>query len=296
MIKKQKLNIFICCFLWLFSIINFSYTPKFNANKYTNYTYAKINEDNVYLFKTNISTFLTNAYFEIPKTYFVMLLSNIDDTFYKVQYKDIVGFVLKSKVTPVVETPQTPYLNLVTFRIYAQDGLNMLSSPFSSTSTNIITTLPTLPTLNYYGKIEADELVSGRGNIWFYSKFDDTASSNTKTNNLVNLSTSAYTGYVYAGFCDSLTTIQPNTEITTPTTNPFYEENNEYLYSLINLSPLLKAIIVICVCAPCLILIILLFKPFKIQQKLIKNKKHKKEQKDKIINKIEKVIEEDNTI
>ena len=251
------------------------------TSKYITYTYAQVKEDNIYLYKTNLSTFPQNAYFEIPKTYFVTLLNNMDDVSYKVEYNGLVGFVLKSGVTPVLERPQNIVPQNITFRVYSSDGLNMMSSPFSSLNPEVVTTLPFLPTLNYLGKIEADELVEGRGSTWYYCTYQN------------------FSGYVYAGFCDSLTLIPPNTETVTPISNPFYNEDNEYLYNLINLSPFLKVLIITLVCLPCVVLIFLLFKPFKIrklQNKNLTKLKTNNNNKLRAINKIQKVIEEDDTI
>ena len=200
-----------------------------------------------------------------------MLLNNIDDTFYKVQYQNLTGYVLKNKVVPVQETPTTPYPSNITFRVYAQDGLEMKDSPINSSSAQTVFSLPTLPTLTYYGKLNGDELVPDRGSTWYYCKFDSESSPSN-----------SYYGYVYAGFCDNLTQIPVNNENVTPTSNPFNKEDNEYLYSLANLTPQLKAIIVVCVCAPCIAIIFLLFKPFKIKENLsTKNKQIKNTLKNK---------------
>lgn len=275
----KKFNYICFAFLFVFStFFTFTQLKAKASSKYITYNYAQVSNENVYLYKTNLSTFMQNAYMEIPKTYFVRLISNIDETFYKAQYQDYIGFVLKSQVTPVEQAPITPFLNNITFRVYTTDGLNIMSSPFSSLNPSVVTTLPTLPTLNYIGKIEADELVENRGSTWYFCSYQ------------------GKTGYVYAGYCDNLTPIPTNLEQITPTSNPFITEDNEYLYSLINLSPFLKALIIICVCVPCIILIFLLFKPFKIKNIQNKKTKNKKILKTKTLNQIQKIVEEDDTI
>ena len=288
--KIINISLFVLSFLNFvlqnFLIINFHLA--FASSKYITFSYAQIKEDNVYLYKTNLSTFLNNAYFEIPKSYFVMLLNNIDETFYKVQYKSMVGYVLKEKVTPVLEKPVNPYLENVSFRVYAQDGLNLMSSPFTSQNPQIVSNLPPLPNLEYFGKITGDEIVEGRGTTWFYCQTNSLESHNTQE--------SKKSGYVYAGFCDNLTPFSENTEKLTPTSNPFETENHEYLYYLINLSPLLKAIIIVLVCIPAIILILLLFSPFKIQKKIKQKKISTKNTKLQALNKIQKIVDEDDTI
>ena len=298
MIKLKKHNFFCySCFLFALLFLNFANTffcfkcnyLKISAtSKYITYPYAKVLDNNVYLFKTNTSTFLTNAYFEIPKTYYVLVLNNIDETFYKVEYNGFVGFVLKNKVSVVSGTPQNPYLKNTTFRVYAQDGLNVMSSPFSSCNPQIVVTMPELPTPTYIGKITADELVEGRGNTWYYCTY--------KQQNSENLQEKVFSGYVYAGFCDNLTSFSDNPENLKENTNAFYDNNQDYLYSLINLSPFLKMVILICVCLPSAILIFLLFSPYKIRKKLKLKKIKQQSIKNQALNKIQKVVEEDDTI
>ena len=288
--KIINISLFVLSFLG-FALQNLLITKfhfAFASSKYITFSYAQVKEDNVYLYKTNLSTFLNNAYFEIPKSYFVMLLNNIDETFYKVQYKSMVGYVLKEKVTPVLEKPVNPYLENVSFRIYAQDGLNLMSSPFASQTPQVILSLPPLPTLEYFGKINGDEIVEGRGTTWFYCQPNNLESTTTQE--------SKKGGYVYAGFCDNLTPFSENTEKLTPTSNPFDTENQEYLYYLINLPSFLKALIISLVCIPALILILLLFKPFKIQKRIKQKKISNNRTKTQTFNKIQKIVEEDDTI
>ena len=270
-------------FLFVYSTSLFVIKPLFissTASQYTTYTYAQIKNESVYLYKNTSSTSLTNAYFSLPSTYFVLLLSNIDQNFYKVQYRDIVVFVLKNQVTPVAEKPQTPYLEKTTFRVYSSDGTNMLSSPFQNLSPSTISTVEVLQEMDYYGEIIADELIENRGSVWYYCK-------DPKTN---------LQGYLYKGLCDNMTTISPNTEKVTFIDNPFPDNDNSFLYNLVDISPGLKIILVLIICLPSLGLIYLMFKPFNIEkQKLIKQKRKfkKNKLKNQTINKIQKIIDDE---
>ena len=261
----------ICCFMLSFST---PYINSFASSSYTTYTYAQILQDDVYLYKTASTPAQVNAYFKLPKTYFVLLLSNLDDTFYKAQYKDVVGFVLKSSVVPVKETPKTPYPQNVTFRVYTSDGTSMLSNAFNTKDATTIGTATVLENLEFYGEISGDEYVENRGTTWYYGK----NSKNQK-------------GYLYAGYCDGLTTILPNTEVVTQTSYPTFNEDNSYLYNLVNLTTPLKILLVSLVILPCFVLVYLLFKPFKLEKNRPQQKKTK--QQNQTLNKIQQIIDDE---
>ena len=58
--------------------------------------YAQILHAGCYLYKTPIeNTNYANVYFMIENTYFVELLSDYNDEFYKAKYMDIIGYVKK---------------------------------------------------------------------------------------------------------------------------------------------------------------------------------------------------------
>lgn len=270
--KKSLITIVIAFFI-LFSSTSSSIICQAKSN-YTTYTYAQVKQDDVYLYKTNLSPAPINAYFKLPKTYFVLLLSNLDDTFYKAQYKDVVGFVLKSSVTPVKETPKTPYPQSATFRVYTSDGTTMLNSAYDTKSASTTGTASVLESLEFYGEISGDEFVENRGTTWYFGK----NSKNQK-------------GYLYAGYCDDLTTITPNTELVTPTEYPTFNEDNSYLYNLVNLTTPLKILLLALVILPCFILIYLLFKPFKLEK--ARQTIQKSKQKNQTINKIQQIIDDE---
>lgn len=250
-------------------------SPASAKTNYTTYIYAQITQDNVYLYKDNSSKATSNAYFEIPKSYFVKLLSNIDDMFYKAQYRDVVGYVLKPSVTPVKEIPKTPYLENVTFRVYASNGTNVLSQ---ANAINLATTLGSvdlLEPIDYYGKIGGEEYVEGRGTTWYYCKY----------------SKLSIRGYLYKGYCDDLQAIPLNTENVTPAEYPTFDTDDGYLYNLVNLTAPLKVLLIVLTISPCLVLIYLMFKPFDLEKKRAKIKQSKV--KANTLNKIQRVIDDE---
>ena len=248
------------CFL---KILPTKYYKAF-AYSYTTYPYAQIRSDNTYLYKTPNSLDLTNVYFALPNTYFVLLISNYDNNFYKVEYRDLVGYVLKDEVVAVNEKPQKPYLTDVSFRVFSSDGVKVMSSPFENAYS--VETLEVMSQVDYYGFTIGYEKIENRGSVWFYGK-----------------TLSGSTGYFYKGLCDNLTNIPLNTESVTELTSPFEDNDNSYLYNLISPTPALKIILILLVTVPSVFLILLLFLPHKIKkQKLLKLMQAKKSKTTKL--------------
>ena len=254
------------CFLCLFPASYQAY-----AYSYTTYPYAQIRSDNTYLYKTPNSLDLTNVYFALPNSYFVLLISNYDNNFYKVEYRDLVGFVLKDEVVAVNEKPQKPYLTDISFRVFSSDGVKVMSSPFENAYS--VETLEVMSQVDYYGFTIGYEKIENRGSVWFYGK-----------------TLSGSTGYFYKGLCDNLTNIPLNTESVTPlTSHPFEDNDNSYLYNLISLTPALKVILILLVTVPSVFLILLLFLPHKIKkQKLLKLMQNQKSKTTKLNTKTNK--------
>lgn len=238
--------------------------------------FARIKYANCPLLKNpSFDNSFSNTYFVIPQTYFVEVFSKTGD-YYEAQYLGTRGYVRKGDVEFVSGTPQTPFANKISFRIFAQNGLNLRSSPKESEGiANRLTTIPFLETnLQYIGMIEGEEAISNRGNIWYYCNYfrmDETL-----------------TGYVYAGYCDMLSSITQNTETLPVITEPSFEQlavKDEVSDigdgSLNNLSKRSQILIVVAVSLPALIILYLLFKPTKIVagQKTKKSPETKKKKK-----------------
>lgn len=275
----MRLKIFKLSFCFIF--ILFFLCPSFKsfASSYTNFVYARIETSGVYLYKSAKTTNLDNAYFELPKSYFVLLVSNIDNEFYKAQYKDVVGYVKKSEVSPVAEKPNKPYPDEVKFWTYSSDGTNIVSSTFSRNNPKDTGSVSVMQELNYYGQMVGDELIKDRGYLWLYCKTENAS------------------GYLYAGLCDVSKNFKDNTEVVTKISEPYIDNDDSFLYNLVSLSPALKVILVLLVTLPCFLLVFLLFKPFniKVKQKpiLIPQENKKKKVKNRTINKIQKIIDDE---
>lgn len=188
--------------LILLLLIN-SISPTVYATESKTY-FAKILFDQVYLYKSPVdSNDISNIYFELPKTYFVELLSK-NGIFYEARYLDFKGYVKKDSVQAIDSTPTNPFLNNISFRVYAELSQSLYSNP-NSTS-NLITTIPNLTkNITYFGKINGECLIEGRTDVWYYCKFSN------------------FYGYVYSDFCDEMQPIAPNTEEVNYITNPSFE-------------------------------------------------------------------------
>lgn len=238
--------------------------------------FARIKYANCPLLKNPSSdSSFSNTHFLIPQTYFVEVFSKTGD-YYEAQYLGTRGYIRKGDVEFVSGTPQTPFANKISFRVFAQNGLNLRSSPKESEGiANRLTTIPFLETnLQYIGMIEGEEAISNRGNIWYYCNYfrmDETL-----------------TGYVYAGYCDMLSSITQNTENLPVITEPSFEQlavKDEVSDigdgSLNNLSKRSQILIIVAVSLPALIILYLLFKPTKIVAGLKQSKKSPETKKKK---------------
>lgn len=150
--------------------------------------FAQIQTQNVFLFEDKG----TKPIFEIPNTYYVKLLEDEVDGYYKAQYLNLTGFVRASEIQCVDEHPFTPFLENVNFRILASQSAELRSEP--SRSLGLATLVCELPLYEtnfiYYGKIQGEEVVPSRSNIWYYASY---------TKNGV-----CQYGYVYSGLTDNL--------------------------------------------------------------------------------------------
>lgn len=228
----------------------------FSSNKNLfaqNTPWAKITKANVALYSSPLATD-SNVKFYLEQSYYVKLLENEHDGFYKAEYFDEVGYVLKSDLVFVEGSPITPYPTNISFRVFSLGGLNMRSSPIESQGPfNIITTIQFLENnLVYYGKVNGEEAVAHKGTIWYYAKY---LQPNSQTQPK---------GYLYSVFCDMLSVITVNTEQLTLIDEPNFGDIEKTPNLLSSLPQYLQITIVFAICLPCILIIYFLFKPTKI--------------------------------
>lgn len=243
-------------------------TPVF---AYTTY-YGRALSSGIYLYSTPfVIEDKSNKIFEIPITYFVELLNDENELFYKARYNGINGYVLKNEMSCINQIPQNPYASNISFRVFTPSGANLRTSPYESKgATNLVTTIPFLETnLIYYGICEGEEAISYKGNIWYYCKY-------IKQNQ-------EFYGYVYSPLCDLLTTIPQNTENFTYITPDFSinTPNNPNEPTYLSISTPWQIIIIVLISLPCIAIIYFLFKPTKIAMQKTNNIKTPKPKKNK---------------
>lgn len=243
--------------------------------------FARVLKSGVKLYKEPVlSEEMDNVYFEIPRTYFVELLENGNDYFYKAKYIDVIGYVRKTDVQCVLGSPKQPYASEISFRIYSLNGLNLRSEPSQEKGLfSVVISIPFMSTdLQFYGEVQGEEAISYKGTTWYYCRYVKDGAE--------------YYGYVYSIFCDQKTELEENVEILEYISepnfavkpNPDMTEKVEQEFDFASFSGLKQALIIIAVCVPCFIIVYLLFKPTKIAvsalesngRKVVKRKKFKK--------------------
>lgn len=212
--------------------------------------YAIINDNNCYFYRTiNANSMFSDRFFLLEKSYFVKILENANNDYYKAEYNGIVGYVQKKDIEFVEEVPLNPFLEGITFDIYSGSSVSLRTEP--TTQNGIGTILTTLPAgkkdLTYYGKITGEENIKGLGNIWYYCSYK------TSEDNEIF-------GYIYSPQTLNLSPITENSEIVTTVSVKDYIPVSSLLY--LNLST--KNLIILALTLPTIVIIYLFIKPTKI--------------------------------
>ena len=185
------LTIISTCFMCLCS---FLLTP--STVQAASFQYGRITEESTLLYRTATSSEdMSNIYFELTPTYFVKILSS-ENSFYKVCYNGVNGYVLQNKITPVYQTPTTPFPEGITFETNGSASAVILSIP--SVDGDYIGLIPPNTTLQYLGKLCGDEGIKGLGSEWLFVTY-------TSQQGILK-------GYIYALLTENLTEIPENTE------------------------------------------------------------------------------------
>ena len=247
----KKLLIFIGVLVFLIMsvvVVNSSQAQIVNTNNCNGYAVIKNNNSYFYRYMLDNPS-VNNKYFLLEKSYYIKIIEIADETYYKASYQNLIGYVKKSDVELVEETPHTPFLDNITFDIISANSVELRLEP--STKNGIGTVVTTLPkstkNINYIGKITGEESIKGLGNIWYFCSYQ------LNNNNEVF-------GYVYAPLTTNLSPIVENTEnLTIATVSNFVP-----LESLLYLNLNTKTLIIIVITIPILFLIYLFTKPTKI--------------------------------
>lgn len=234
-------------FLLIFINILTSLFQPINSVNASSVAYAQILHSGCYLYKSPIdNTNYANVYFMLENSYFVELLSDYDDEFYKAKYLDTIGYVKKSQVQCVQGTPKTPFLNNISFRVYSNTSRGLYDKPYmNSNNPTLKVYLPLYcEDLIYYGIIYGESAIEERTNIWYYCKY----------------TTTGVCGYVYSDACDKMSPIITNSEKLPYISSPQWNLAAPTNAQLIALDSKPFKITIILICIPFIIFAILLFK------------------------------------
>ena len=211
--------------------------------------YAKVLSNDCYL----CSEPSENSHiFLLEQSYFVKVLSDENNVYFKVQYLEFEGYVEKSKLNFVEEFPTQPYLIGITFDIYDIGNVCMRSTPETLDSDeNILCTIKvSTKDLTYYGKCVGEEALIGLGNVWYYAAYQD------EYGNL-------FKGYIYSPLTRNLSAITSSSEnLTLVNTTSFLPVD-----SLLYLNVTTKNMLIVITAIPTLFVIYLFTKPSKIIEK-----------------------------
>ncbi len=214
--------------------------------------YGKVLYDCKLYFNTSLEN--QEYLFIIPESYFVMILDSSNSEYFKVQYKNYIGFALKNKIEICNFIPEVKFLDGITFDIKLTSGTQIWSNP--SDLSNKITTI-SAGTLNieYIAAAYGDIPLGGVSNLWYYVKYTS-----------AEFSTNVYEGYIYSENTTNLSPIKTNIESNVRYTSNV--SNNELRFA----NGTIKTIIVSVIAIP--IILFLLFIMYKIA-KIIQKKTDK---------------------
>lgn len=228
--------VFLMCIIYALSLL----CMDINVVSADTSGYAQIVSEVCYLYRNPTSNpDIDNIWCEIEKSYFVEILNDYNDDFFKVNYNSVVGFVAKDDVKEVVSAPISPFPSNINVNINSTSGCYMRSSPISKTTTNnIIHTLDKgTSNILFIGYSYGDECVDLKGNLWYLVKYNNDI------------------GYIYSDFVEKKITLYPNVE---EVSYIIKDMSSTMLNPLSDTSTL---IVVVLILIPCIFILILLFIP-----------------------------------
>jgi hypothetical protein len=233
-----------CLFLCALSIVLWTAFLKNDCKAAAPLGYGLIVEANSVLYRNpaDLDT-PDNVYFFLPETYFVEVLEQVDQVFYKVRYDDIIGYVKFSAINIKDYEPVSCFPSNLFLTISGDITANVRALP--DATSELVATLPSGASAQYYNKTLGQELNSGSA-YWYYIKIQNGAKTQY--------------GYVYADYVAVQNEIIiPND--TSPKPLPSVQDPEEKLNDTYNFWT--QIIIALAICIPVVFLIYLIFKPRK---------------------------------
>ena len=247
---KRVFFVFITLTFVVTSILTVQKTQSKRTSAVTTSGYAQVATNDCYLY--HLPNFdESGRWFLLEQSYFVKVLNDENNQFFKVKYLDFEGFVPKSKIQFVEEYPETPYLVGITFDVYDIANVCLRETPETiDDDRNIIVTIQKgSKNLYYYGKISGEEAISGLGNIWYYCAYQ-------------NESGNVFKGYIYSPLTRNISSITSSQELLTAVNISNFVPVDSLLY--LNLST--KNLLIVITAIPSLVAVLLLTLPFKKQK------------------------------
>lgn len=242
-------NIIIILLLLITSSTRFN-----NISVYAETDFARI-EKTTELYKTNIiNSNLDNILCLAEESYFVEIIADYDNL-YKVTYNSVTGYIKKTDVKRIVDSPITPYPYNI--KIVMNTNCNLRSSPTTKTNANnVISTIYSNTTdITFIGRTVGEEAIDFGGNTWYYICYD------------------GQYGYIYNNYIKTI--------------SPIYKNNEKFTYKedfvLTTINPITHTpslIIMIVLAIPLILVLLILYLPNK--------HKHIKHKKQKIIHEIDR--------
>jgi len=223
-----------------------------------NSVYAKVLDDCILFKNKEMNYDFDNVYFQIPKSYFVLILETISENCLKVQYGNYVGFIDSSKIEIAKFTPIVKTLDGIKFDIKENVGTKIWQYPTSSS--NVLVTLSAgTKDIIYIASISGQVPSGGKSDVWYYVFYTPSVDS-----------TNVYEGYIYSENTTNLSEIVLNNE-----TNPVVISNeNKIDENIIYISTTIKTIVIIVIAVPIILFFAIIL--YKLTRKLSKNTKYKK--------------------
>lgn len=260
MVKFIKFLYIICAFMCVRDLSlkpqNLYYDNTVVANDEV--VYAKVLDECVLFKNEQMDLTLENIYFQVPESYFVVLLDTINEQCCKVQYGRYTGYVNSAKVEIAKFVPVVKTLDGITFDVKTNAGTQIWKYP--TTNSTVFTTLDAgTKDITYIASVEGYVPSGGKSNIWYYVSY-------TPADN----STSVFEGYVYSENTTNLTEIVFNAE-----TNPVdILEEESVSENIIFISSTLKTIVVTIIALPVILFFVIIL--YKIIKKFKKTTKYTK--------------------
>lgn len=215
--------------------------------------YAKVHSNCTLYKNKEMNDLFADIYFNIPESYFVLILETVSEGCYKVQYGKYVGYVKSDFVTIAKFTPIVKTLDGVVCDIKQYVGTQIWSAP--TTNSDVLTTISGgTKNITYIAACNGLVPSGGESNLWYYINYTPTENS-----------TSVYEGYIYSESVSYLSDIYLNSETNPEIINSTDLENE----SLILISSTIRTVIVAIVAIPIILVFVIIL--YKIIKKINKN-------------------------